>query len=455
MVANCVHNVVNALALRHLPDFKFPITHLPGTPYIYNPKVYLELADLFHTAYRLGAWRAGKSAARQAQIQDSLDWDRPRLNAALSHIKTQIEISMPKKARLIQAFHRPADNYSCADLYRAYSEALVHWSAVPRTHLGMYVHVRSACGLNHQDIANQINLWLDELASTPYAILMDDVSNMDGSIQVPHLTLQVQLYQALDARMAHDLQSSIRYRGLVRTKQATVTYTAVGTVRSGAQDTSSGQTTRRMDMFVRVCASLGVTQVRAFVFGDDILGFIVHPPETPAAFDRAHESMGLQCRANMVYDLCKADFLACTFVPTNQGGYVMVPKPGRLLAKLFWTWRDVPPRRRHDYIAQVASAFLTRYHGFDFMVAWLTWHVNHVPDLRWHGDLPLFQPCDPVSCDWQAFVARRYGLPMPPQELVQYIRSIPPGGVAILASDWTRAVIEFDLADPVERNEYI
>lgn len=451
VVGNCVHNAINALALRHLVQFRHPITFVPGQPYLYREEVYRQLRELFHCSYQAGSWRKNKSLERQMRIQDSLDWDEPRPDRALSHIKTQVELMVPKKGRVIQAFHVPADNYSCADEYRAFTEALTHWTSEPHIHDGMYVHVRSACGLNHTDISSQINSWLAELSATSYSIFMDDVTNMDGSIQLPHLQLQVEMYQQLNQRMAQDLEKSIRYKGMIRTRQGTVVYAARGTVRSGAQDTSSGQTSRRLDMFVRVCRSIGVRQVRAFVFGDDIIAFIVGGPTDPTVYDREHSTMGLACRACFVQDLCQADFLACAFVPDNEGGYAMVPKIGRLLAKLFWTWRDVPPRRRVSYIHQIAEAFVPRFAGCEFMITWLTWHMQLPVDKGWHHERPIQHGPHHCALQWPEFFARRYGLPLPPRELEESIRRVPQGGTAIISHPWTRFVQEYDLADPLER----
>ncbi len=410
------------------------------------------MARYFHEHYKHGAWRHNKSLARQRQIQDSIDWDEPQPHKALAHIKTAIELKRPEKGRVIQAFHNPADNYSLADSYRAFTEALVAYTDQPRHYLGMYVHARSACGLNHAQMTEQINAWLAELSLASFSIFLDDVSNMDGSIQPCHLELQAQLYDALDPAMAADLRRSIRYKGMVRTRQGLVVYSANGTVRSGAQDTSSGQTTRRLDIFVRVCRSLGVRQVRAFVFGDDILAFLVGGPSNPAEFDAQHTLYGLKCRACYVPDLCQADFLACTFVPTVDGAYAMVPKPGRLLAKLFWTWRTIPPRRLASYLHQVAEAFLPRYAGCEFLEQWLRWHMRAPVDKLWDHAPPFLQPPTHTSpMLWPEFFARRYGLPPPPLELISELASIPIGTTAIIAHAWSQLVQEFDLADPGDR----
>lgn len=449
VTSNCIHNAVNALALRHLVQFAYPITELPGEPYLYRPSVYEELKRDFHACYREGAWRTGKSLRRQAVIQDSLDWDEPREDRANSHIKTSIEVQVPTKSRLIQAFHRPADNYALADLHRAYTDAFVRWTSVPRTFGDMYVHVRSACGLNHQHIAEQITEWVRELANQQYRIFMDDVTNMDGSIQEAHFRPHLDLYQALDPRLARELRAGLRYKGFIRTRQGVVNYMAYCTVRSGAQDTSSGQTSRRLDMFVRACRSLGVRQVRAFVFGDDIIAFLVGGPSDPKLYDAQHALMGLKCRACFVEELEQADFLSCAFVPDVAGGYAMLPKLGRLLAKLFWTWRDIPPRRLGSYLHQVAEAFLPRFQSFELMAVWLSRHM-HRQDRPWTGDAVRIQAPHPHLLDWPTFLSKRYSLPLP-VELTAFLGTLPPGTIGIIEHPWSRAVLEYDLADPGAR----
>ncbi len=447
VVNNCVSNVLNALATRHLVAFRYPILELPPSIYLYTPPIVSELVSSFWEGYRVGAWRSGKTATRCAVIERSLVEDVARPSTVLAHIKTEVSLTRPTKARLIQAFHHPVDNYLCADEYRAFTHALVAVTAIPRTLLGMQLHLRSACGLSRSALAAQMSEWL----LCPFdQLIMDDLSNMDGSVQLPWLERQVALYAHMSLRLSEHARQGIHFRGRVNLRDATVHYTAHATVRSGDQDTSSGQTCRRLDSLVAVLHQLGVSRASGFVFGDDVW-CLVSPPLSGVEYELALQRYGFVSKFASTTEPMLSDFISCSLVPDFRGGYALVPKPGRLLAKLFWTWRVVSPRRQASYVRQVAQAFLPVYQGFRFMEAWLAWHM-HVPVERvWHGDLPLAGEPHPHPLDWERFLWVRYTLPPPPPDLFDLLSSVPSGSVAILSHPWTRAIMEYDIADPADR----
>lgn len=448
-MGNCTCNVVNALATRHLVEFKH-IYSYTGEHYIYTCAVREALAGLFWAFVETESWHQGKTQARISLIQDSLDQDHPKPQRTLGHIKTDVNPLRPTKARMIQAFHRPVDNYQYADAYRAFTAALTEWTRVPRVFRNLQLHIRSACGMNHAQMAAQVTAWYREFSLTPLHILVDDVSNMDGSIQLPHLDLQTWLYAGMDPAMSAHHARTVKFSGVVRGRSGNICYKGHGTVKSGAQDTSSGQTCRRIDSLVIVLEELGIRRAAGFVFGDDVLVFVDRPMD-PVAYAALQARMGLAVKYAMVDALERADFLSCTFMPDRDGSYAMLPKPGRLLAKLFWTWRVVPEARRGSYLREVAQGFNGRFSGCTFLETWLAWHLRH--PVRRNMVLPLKpkQPIHPTPILWPDFFATRYGLPMPPDDLTALVAAVPHGDTAIIRHWWTEAVQEFDLSDPSER----
>jgi hypothetical protein len=281
---------------------------------------------------------------------------------------------------------------------------------------------------------------------------------MDGSVQRAHLEAQYELYDHLSSRMAAHARATERFYGVVKHGgYATLYYTGRYTVKSGAQDTSSGQTTRRLDLLVRCFVHFGVSELRGFVFGDDVW-LLVTGGDLPSV-----EAVRLeQCRAGWktkgvyVANVESSEFLASVFVPDVAGGYAMVPKPGRLLAKLFWTVRNVPPRRRASYIKQVAESFLDRYTGFHFMECWLGWHmsgIQHKHDQQF--TMPLTNkpvvPRHPHALAWQEFLHLRYGVGFPPRSSFDKIIGCNKHSVHILHDPWVEELMRYDLSDPAER----
>jgi len=413
------------------------------------------LAEIYHQAIIVGSWRTGKTQVRQRSIQESLDYDNPEPAKVKGHIKTEVQVKKPTKARLIQAFHQFIDNYEFADEYRAFTHALVVWTAEPHTWKGMTVHLRSACGLNHEQIAAQVTDWLIQYPLGEYHLFIDDVSNMDASVQPTHLHQQVRLYNYLDPRLGSHLASTIVFKGSVRGRgdEGVVIYWGNGTVKSGAQDTSSGQTTRRIDSFVASAKLLGVTTVVGFAFGDDLWVLLGPKRPTEQEWYQAQLTEGWKTKGVYVETPEKSDFLACTFALDRRGEYAMFPLPGRIFAKLFWTWREGEARVRASYIHQVAEVFQERYRGFDLMEAFLAWHCQlpkgrHIklPELMYKRQAPHGE-----CVDWVSFFMERYELGPPPRVSEDAIKAVDPTHTALIYDPWVDAVMRYNLSDPVDR----
>lgn len=452
VVGNCVPNVLNALSRRHLAAPPCPITSLPHPPFLYQAPVYQSLAQIFRESFSDDSWKTGKTGIRVAQIEDSLLYDECEPSVCKSHIKTEVAPLRPTKARLIQAFVKPVDNYVVADHYRAFTHAITQHTSKPTTYLGRYIHLRSACGLNRAEIASQVSAWLLEAPIGPDNLcFIDDVSNMDGSVQMPHLLAQQELYEALSPDLAAHHKRTFRFKGVVpgRRGASTVRYAGVATVKSGAQDTSSGQTTRRIDGLVRcLCAFPTVTALRGFVFGDDVWVLIGVSGSPPAldAIALEQEKYGWKTKGVFVGSLEESSFLSCCFAHC-VGGVHMFPKPGRMLAKLFWTWRRLSLRVRRAYVREIAISVLPAFQGFPFMEHWLRWHIQGpaAPKRDWMDRLTHVHPIGAV--DWTGFLAQRYGLGHPPVSLFAAVSACDPEQVHLLPSHWANLVMIRDLFD--------
>lgn len=452
VVNNCVCNIRNALVTRHLAAFPYPIDMLPGEPYIYSETARAELKTYFCEHLRIGAWRKNKNLAKQVMIEQSIAYDQPKTSWVKSHIKTELALNYPKKARLIQGFLSLRDSYEFADEYRAFTEALVQWARIPRNYFGMYVEMVSACGMNRLQISKLVSNWiLENPLKANVQLFIDDLSNMDGSVQAAHLDPHYDLLEYLDPYLGRHARASFKFKGMAKHKQGLVFYTGMATVKSGAQDTSSGQTCRRIECFVRTCKLIGCVSIKGIAFGDDIW-VIIEGNVTAEQIDLMQRQFGWKSKGTFVSCVEQSDFLASSFVPLLTGGYTMVPLIGRQLSKLFWTWRNVPPMLRGSYCYQVAEAFLPCYEGFSFMERWLHWHMS----IQVKHHFKMQRPEEPVWVsegpkDWPLFIGRRYGLPMPPAELCLLINSVPASCTAIIDHNWTYHVMKYDLADPAER----
>lgn len=453
VVGNCPSNVINALSKRHLAAFPFPISSLPHLPFLYSSEMVPRFRHWFHLLCTDDSWRAKKTAKLCRRIQQSIDFDEPQPANVIAHVKTEIVAMRPSKARMIQAFGKFSDNYIVSDHYRAFTKALSKVTDDVYDFHGMKVHLRSACGLNRRQMAAQIDEWLlDYPLGGSTKLFVDDVSNMDGSVQSPHLLAHLELYQKLSPHLAHHFAQTFRFKGCVRQHSMAGAVTAIryvgkATVKSGAQDTSSGQTCRRIDGVVRCFHRLGATAIVGFAFGDDLWLIVVGAPEVEL-IEAEQSKYGWKTKGCYVTTVEQSDFLACSFVRTTQGLH-MTPLPGRILSKLFWTWRDVPPSRIRDYRRQVAEAILPAFKGFRFMEQFLQWHISDPATTkrsRFIFDKPKQQlQAPPGMPDWLGFLQARYGLSWPID--VQF-SSFRKDQVHLVYSAWANIVMQYDLEDP-------
>lgn len=397
------------------------------------------------------AWQARKSQSFRQRILDSIAVDPPHPRLIKAHIKTEVCAMFPSKARLIQASFSNRDSYEFADEYRAFTHALICWTSIPRVHFGMQVFLRSACGLNHVDMAVQMSEWITTYGRLAHYFI-DDISNMDGSVQAVHLEEQIALYRECDKHLADHAAASVRFRGFVQAKSScptTVAYGGIATVKSGAQDTSSGQTTRRIDTFVRALSGTGVTHIIGFAFGDDLWVMLLGVCPSPEAMYQLQARCGWKTKG--VYVDCpeQTDFLACSLVPDTAGNYALVPLIGRQLAKLFWTWRPLPERFRGEYLRQVAVGMLPHYAGFHFMEDWLRWHLQFPTGPKLRGFTYHTRTFHTTPCLWSVFIARRYNLGMP--EVFNF-KQFPKENSVLISHPWADQVMRYDLTDPAMRH---
>lgn len=408
--------------------------------------------DLAYT--NVGVWRHGKTAGQLFQIDRSLMLDLDHFGIS-AHVKREVCLKRPTKARMIQAHRNPATAYREADRYKALSYALIGVQGTTVQVGGCRVTAYPAIGMLPMEIADVVHGWAGR-----GLLYESDGSNWDANVQAAHMEFKMSVYSRLDPVLAAHARRWVgNFHGLARSADGTpVRYKGRDTVKSGAQDTSSGNTLLRIDLFVRACQVAGLPWVEVLAMGDDLLALI------PEGFSveqliAAEATVGVVAKAAIFSDPCCATFLSATFAP-SVAGYNFIPCPGRLLAKLFWTVHPILPKHRDAYRTAVAEPFLRVFRGNDFMETWLRHHIHpqakgrkacpkeylHKKALSlWAGETGT----SPV--DWHAFWARRYSDTLPPRQEVEQVKSLDVNKVWILGEMTIHDVVVNDIADPWER----
>jgi len=322
------------------------------------------------------------------------------------HLKHEVLTKHPTKARLIQAHWNERTAYEFAGEYKAFHLALADCSGLDVVVGRTQAKVWFAMGMSPTEIANVVGPW--ENLGWLYE---SDGTNWDANIQSEHLRIKLDVYAGLDPLLyAHAKRWVGRFTGKVLFKDHSfVAYAGSDTVKSGAPDTSSGNSLMRAELFVRAVSSLGLPWVHVIVMGDDLLACLPHGCSVQEIL-RAERAFGVAAKGAGFAHLEQVTFISCTF-PALDGGVCMVPLPGRMFAKLGWTIHPIGLRSRGGYVRAVFRPYQAIFRGFQFFERWIAWHMR-VPFVR---GLPASQAPKPPMCtdvggspDWAKLWSLRY-----------------------------------------------
>jgi len=226
-------------------------------------------------------------------------------------------------------------------------------------------------------------------------------------------------------------------------------YVVDGTTKSGHNDTTLGNSLVNASIAYSAMVECGL-KGHILVAGDDQLIAI------EGDFDE-HALAMAQAKCGIVPEYRKFDhaldvsFISGVWFPTATG-FGFVPKPGRLLAKLFWTCTPPSRIKLGRYVSAVAQGLLPVCRGLPIVGPFLESHYTtgrFVPT-----DKCLEKYADPIDFDRGVVMAafcNKYRVGENDiVELEADIRSVG-GKPGLLVNATAQRVVEFDLADLHDR----
>jgi hypothetical protein len=271
----------------------------------------------------MSKWPRGKQAA--IDYSERRDEVRPELLQAM--IKREINHSMPTKARLIQFYHNMATQAAYGPDFGTLQKSIFNWSK-DYEYLG--IRVTYASGMNPGLLGSWMSHALDRFPD-PWFYERDG-KNWDSTMQRFHHLLKMRIYNAYSPGLASFVERGFECRAYCVLPNGTLSYIIHGTVKSGHNDTTLGNSIINACIALECCALLGL-EAEILVAGDDLLVVTNVNPEGLVALEA---QFGITPEARVFRSYLDVSFISGCWL-AGDGGYIFVPKLGRLLARLWWT----------------------------------------------------------------------------------------------------------------------
>jgi hypothetical protein len=278
------------------------------------------------------------SSAKRKVIEHSVACDDVLPNRVKTMVKREVYHKAPvTKARAIQFYVNEATKASHG--WEFYSLQKAWTRATYRTEWYPGIRVTFASGMN----SRQLGVWLDEVlldVKDPHYYERDG-KNWDASMSEHHHRLKMAAYKFMPPAFLKFVEACFRVTGCAVGQGGRVKYRIVGTVKSGHNDTTLGNTIVNAALASTAMKRLGMTG-DIIVAGDDMLA-VVDGDFDLERFVEMERSMGIYPEASKFDSWLDVSFIS-GYWWANGGSYVFTPKIGRLCSRLWWT--VTPPSRR-------------------------------------------------------------------------------------------------------------
>lgn len=459
----CACNLHNSLCNRHLsrpPNYTgqdYLITFKEALDWYVEDLVELKIRyDSIYPEIRKnwwGKWTLAKQTMIRRSLRLDLEYQPDRVSA---FIKREVNPTMPSKARSIQGYKNLSAQYLTARQVTAAQKAFARKYDVH--HQRGDIGVTFASGLDSATLGDWMSGVLNWSAKPMF--YERDGKNWDATMMEAHFQVKFFIENAMisdfQAREALAKGAHVRCRVRFGHEEVWIKYTSDFTVKSGHNDTSLGNSIINAAIAITAAVRLGY-RVKIIVMGDDLLMAEADGRlngEEMAAIER---SCGITPEYRVFDNHLDVSFISQLFYPTGRADHMFFagPKPGRLLAKLFYGIRPVREADRKAWVHSVVMGL---------------WAVcKHIPVLRAFlaraDELAATDRIIPTQkydkyfrCEIQAdrsavmqsFCARYHISESEVLELENYLLNIPTL-CCFLSHPTIDLIIAQDLADPMDR----
>lgn len=349
--SNCACTVHNALCNRHCSkqaqitgNFDAALQHFKK----FETALYEAYERSYETLYHnwIDKWNVAKRELIRTALRESIS-DDTRLKP---FPKRECNHAMPSKGRLIQPYYDLDTQARTAPVVCAMQKAF--GEVFGQNHQGQ-VDITFASGMNAGALGDWMRDTLDCLRDVHF--YERDGKNWDANIQRLHWQLKMAVYRMMtgDSDVLKVLEDCFKGHATMHFEDCTIKYTVEGTVKSGHNDTSLGNSIINAAIAYQAAVVLGL-RARILVMGDDLL-MAVEGDFDAKKLSEEEAKLGIVPVYAKFSDYRDVSFISCYWWPTGNVDhpYATSPKIGRCLARLFWCTKDIPPKLERAWIHTV------------------------------------------------------------------------------------------------------
>lgn len=454
--STCSCNAVNALIMRHGVQQTPPTRSFSALPRHVGAHalILLSLVTEQRAQWDTG-WIDKWPEVKKRLINESVTYEPLLADHVDAFVKRECGHSRPRKARLIQAYSNLATQAAHGPMFFALQKGLVGW--FQRREVAPGITLTFASGLNMGDLA----AWMeDSLAAVPPGVTPyfyeRDGKNWDSTMQRIHLDLRKYVYKCAGGSDAFldFVEAGFRVRG--RHSRGLLSYLLKGTVKSGHNDTTLGNSIVNGGIAVDAMVALGL-RGEIMVTGDDLI-ILVHGDFDEHALARVEASFGIMPEYRKFSSPLDVSFVSAVWFDAGSR-FLFCPKPGRLIARLFWTCRPPAQRKANSWRNGIVLGLAPVCSTVPIVRAFLQAHytpgtrATEVSDrFQWSGayfgagrrEPPSFEALLPAFCC-------RYDLSRAEVHAAEAFILEHRGKVGLLSHPVLDRIMEVDLADLADR----
>jgi len=391
----------------------------------------------------LSKWPEAKRRALEKSIADGDSYCPWK---CLADVKRECLSSCPTKARLIQYYFNLRTQAAFGGQFYALQKTM---TSKLRFHTMGTTDVTFGSGMN----AREIGEWMDAVVARGAQCFYErDGKCWDATMSTEHAALRVWAYSLVDPALASFAASCVEVWVTHKdylTRRNVMRYHLESTVKSGHNDTTLGNSLINALITVAVFDSMKI-RASIMVAGDDLI-VAVYQDFDFAAVVAAEAEYGIKPEARKFACPEDVSFISGIFVRLGRN-YSFLPKPGRLIAKLWWTVNPPARRRLAAYQRGVALGLWPSCSGVPIVRSLLRPYVDlpvapiyNPRGYKYHG---CYTPPHP---DFEQWFNRRYHTCTAEVQRVERLILAQNGAVCYVSHPLLEEMCRVDLGDICDR----